>query len=1060
MASDYDAITKHNERQLGLDTASRKTQVCMYSDSTHFIYEILQNADDHGATEVHFCLRRDSLTIDHNATPFSEENVKAITYFGKSTSRDDLVKTGRFGVGFKSVFAFTASPIVLSGEEHFQIFGLYRVKEHPYPEGFPADRTRIVLPFNHVHEEPNYVDEWMRPEDAYSKIAERLTGLNMNTLLFTHNIREIKWQIEGKSGHYLREDKLQTQGRITTITDSETIKRHLVFARTPSWQGKVFKDVEIAFGLDDQGQIVSIQDFLYVLFATTQDTHLQFVINGPYRTNPSRETISDEDHFNRHLMKETCALLEGILPRLRDQGLLAISLLGVLPNPSDSLPSFYTPLFDTVRSQFRSEELIPTDDGGYVAGMNTFQGPASLRDVFKQDDLIFMTGNTSAKWAKGFDQKKHPRPDTFLKSLGISLWGFQELQDTFEKKFCPQFVDSTGAQRGKNAEWIATRPDEWLQKLYVLLSDAVAKKDCDQWTLKRCAIVRVIEHGQESHVLGANAYFPKGKSYRDLPQVKRSVFRSRTEQHSQRIENALVTLGVRQIGDEERVDLVLDTYYVDESPLVHKQQHLDHMRMFLKWWKKEQDADKFSGRAIFRVSGSEGFHPGANCFLDSPLKASGLSLLFNKPRKGINERFRLWSRYKEIGSEGLCDFAVECGAIDCIPIAKQSCYQHPHRSKLRQDYKTYVRFTSTGDDQDFVIEGLDAILGFRDQGVNHLIWKTLSKADPEVLWASFRPNRSYNKQTDKSSLIIALSNFEWIPDIKGNFRRPADITKDKLHPEFKYDNRNGWLDEIGFGESEKLASEEFKKQKEMAAQLGVRSGIVELLRNLPEDEREEAQEMIQELLERKAAAHRHKMLSGHGVPYHRALAGAFTSGSNIMEGQESLETGGISRNPARRTQLLEDEIAVAIRGRLSGGEQFTFGVRKQWKGKNDSVRVKLVEWYHGKCQICNRTFIQANQNPYFEGLYLVPYTNGEWLDRPGNVICLCAWHSAMFQFGAKRVDNLVPSILAFVPRAEGGDGEPRIILTLCGEKTTIRFHEDHFLELKVMLQKSKEAENE
>ena len=55
-----------------------------------------------------------------------------------------------------------------------------------------------------------------------------------------------KWQIEGKSGHYLREDKLQTQGRITTITDSETIKRHLVFARTPSWQGKVFKDVEIA----------------------------------------------------------------------------------------------------------------------------------------------------------------------------------------------------------------------------------------------------------------------------------------------------------------------------------------------------------------------------------------------------------------------------------------------------------------------------------------------------------------------------------------------------------------------------------------------------------------------------------------------------------------------------------------------------------------------------------------------------------------------------------------------------------------------------------------------
>ena len=105
MSSDYEAITKYNERQLGLDTESRKTQISMYSDPTHFIYEILQNADDYGATEVIFKLSKDKLIIEHNGEPFTEENVKAITYFGKSTSREDLVKTGRFGVGFKSVFA-------------------------------------------------------------------------------------------------------------------------------------------------------------------------------------------------------------------------------------------------------------------------------------------------------------------------------------------------------------------------------------------------------------------------------------------------------------------------------------------------------------------------------------------------------------------------------------------------------------------------------------------------------------------------------------------------------------------------------------------------------------------------------------------------------------------------------------------------------------------------------------------------------------------------------------------------------------------------------------------
>ena len=78
--------------------------------------------------------------------------------------REDRVKTGRFGVGFKSVFAFTATPIIISDCEHFKIYGLYCVKEHPYPDDLPRFRTRIILPFNHESEKPNYM---LR---AYTKI--------------------------------------------------------------------------------------------------------------------------------------------------------------------------------------------------------------------------------------------------------------------------------------------------------------------------------------------------------------------------------------------------------------------------------------------------------------------------------------------------------------------------------------------------------------------------------------------------------------------------------------------------------------------------------------------------------------------------------------------------------------------------------------------------------------------------------------------------------------------------------------------------------------------------
>ena len=359
MPSNYNAITEYNERQLGQDTASRKTQISMYSDPTHFVYEILQNSDDYGATEVLFKLSENELQIEHNGEPFTEENVKAITYFGKSTSRDDLVKTGRFGVGFKSVFAFTATPIIISGDEHFQICGLYRVKEYPYPDGFSHSRTRIILPFNHASEQPDYVEDLMSQEEAYSKISARLTMLNMNTLLFTQNIREIGWEIGDRSGHYLRDDDIKDNTRRTTIIDGERLRKYLVFSRVPRWKNQEYKALEIAFGMDDKEQITSADDFLYVLFATKQETHLQFILNGPYRTNPSRETISEDDPFNLHLIKETCELMKELFPQLREMNLLTTQFLSVLPNSDARLRDFYKPLFNTIVETFSRASVSP-----------------------------------------------------------------------------------------------------------------------------------------------------------------------------------------------------------------------------------------------------------------------------------------------------------------------------------------------------------------------------------------------------------------------------------------------------------------------------------------------------------------------------------------------------------------------------------------------------------------------------------------------------------------------------------------------------------------------------
>ena len=463
MPSNYQDITKYNEEQLGRDTASRKTQISMYSDSTHFIYEILQNADDYGAKEVFFKLSETELWIEHDGEPFTKENVKAITYFGQSTSREDLVKTGRFGVGFKSVFAFTATPIIISDCEHFQIYGLYRVKEHPYPDDLPRSRTRIILPFNHESEKPDYVEDLMSREDAYSKIEERLTSLNKNTLLFTRNIREIRWETNDGSGHYSREDDISNNARMTSITTGEHVKKYLVFSRESRWKDDVHKTVDIAFGIDEKGAIVPVpaeEGFLYVLFATKQETHLRFILNGPYRTNPARETISEDDSFNRHLIKETCDLVEDMLPQIRKKGLLTTKFLAVLPNGNDKLRDFYKSIMDRLVELFNNEKLTPMKRGGHAAASGIYRGSRRLSELINDKDLATILGKEPSLplWVANAPQRNQ-EADNFLSSLEISKWDEEDL------------VNELSVQSDLIKTWLKDKSDEWHQEFYVLLGD-------------------------------------------------------------------------------------------------------------------------------------------------------------------------------------------------------------------------------------------------------------------------------------------------------------------------------------------------------------------------------------------------------------------------------------------------------------------------------------------------------------------------------------------------------------------------------------------------------------
>ena len=184
MASDYDAIRLENIRKYGEETRHLAFLSEIYSDRTHFIYELLQNADDVDASSVEITLYSNRLELLHDGKAFDEKNVREICGVGEGTKPEDLTKIGKFGIGFKSVYAYTNAPEIHCGDEHFGIEYYVRPYAIDQIDILEPWTTRFVFPF---HLPPTTYAE------AFNEIAARLKSLNVRTLLFLRSIKNIEW---------------------------------------------------------------------------------------------------------------------------------------------------------------------------------------------------------------------------------------------------------------------------------------------------------------------------------------------------------------------------------------------------------------------------------------------------------------------------------------------------------------------------------------------------------------------------------------------------------------------------------------------------------------------------------------------------------------------------------------------------------------------------------------------------------------------------------------------------------------------------------------------------
>lgn len=353
MPADYEQIRAENIARYGWDTAVLDLLGHLYSERTHFIFELIQNAEDAGATKIAFDVHDDRLEVRHDGRPFTAADVRGICGVAKSTK--DLTSIGKFGIGFKAVYAYTRTPRIYSGDEAFGIENYVR----PYPvepagaELLRAGETLFVFPLDSV-------------ADA-AEIRAALGALDPSALLFLRNIKQLTGLIAGDD-------------------------RWRVFRRPAGAH-----QVQIAF-LADPAIVACASSPLYVYLPTQKETFLGFLVQGPYRTTPARDNIGEHDPHNQALVRETGTLLTDALRTLRDEGLLTVDALAALPvNPARFAPgSFFRPLFNAARDALASEQLIPVAGGGYrSAGQVRLAADPALHDLFGGGNPFWFVPGTS-----------------------------------------------------------------------------------------------------------------------------------------------------------------------------------------------------------------------------------------------------------------------------------------------------------------------------------------------------------------------------------------------------------------------------------------------------------------------------------------------------------------------------------------------------------------------------------------------------------------------------------------------------------------------------------------
>lgn len=846
-----------------------------YTSSGHFIFELLQNAEDVFATSVTFRLESDKLIFEHNGTRiFDINDIDAITNWGNSTKIGDVNSIGQFGIGFKSVFEYTASPEIHSSEYHFKIEDLFVPKVIPALINADKEKTVIILPFNGTRDK----------QKCYDEINSSLYDLEAEVLLFLRNIAEINCTIGTKTiilkriDSYKEDDCPNNVCRILRkVKNGNVVMIEKDASREQLFYKRFFKSIKITDEDGKEKEITVAVAFkmectkwdkrwkikpilmndapcgrIFTYFpCESEQKRFCFHIHAPFALTVNREKLR-EDEVNSSVIKEIGSLICESMKVLKSDGLVDLDLYKSLPNMEDdnNLGQFEV-IRDKIIDFFLNNPYVLMADGSYQDGKNKFIGFHNIQQLLSDKDLSMLYDSAQTLyWVK--NPMKNNRDYNFLISLQVKEYSIADFLGqlmTIKEKSQDTYLNLI--------KLFEKRDTAWFVRLYSLMSSgwSTISKNHIQYPLLSSIFKNQIQLplfalqlcycNDEKLYAFSECYLSDSVSGFD----SQSIHCVNSEVlNSKQTETDLVSFFRNRLGIKEyKLSDMIQTL-CEEFEQKQNKTFKDTINFYKMYQKDNTIADVLGRHKI--LCSEDGTWDSPDWFYlpeEFGSSAKNLSIYYDfyNSKNPVHFIHRLNSNYKSLfkSDEDLSDFLdflEKLGIETSLVVWKSSCRKNPNWVHIQENSEKFFGGNTKETDEDFEIKYLD---GFFKRPLNEavfeLILSFLQTAPSRWKICKYSPAQKYQAKHYHSHIAVDLCNNAWVLQVSDGrqyFEKPEDAFLSRIPHKYKKQIENpdikDWFHAINFGKKEQQQSEERKKENEILASIGLDTGFVDIIRDL------------------------------------------------------------------------------------------------------------------------------------------------------------------------------------------------------------------------------------